>query len=174
MTPEELKKKLDQLPETELETSWSKEDLWDSLESQLSKSTGKHRFLHAGLRVLPWAAAVLFTIGMYWWTIKEPTIKIETESMSPIQESSMDLTETGQLDEGKQLIRETCDKQLEVCSTPQFKSLYSELLQIEEEKYLLSGIIDQYGSDEISTKALIELQNAESSITSKLIALIMT
>lgn len=174
MRPEELKEKLETLNEANLETPWSKEELWDSVASQLSNHKPQHKFLDVGLRALPWAAVVLCTIGFYWWSTEDPTIELETKPITLVEESLDPFQLGDQLEEGKQLIREACGKQLDICESPKFKSLYQELLQIEEEKSLLLGLVAQYGSDEIAIKALIQLENAESSVTGKLISLIMT
>ena len=173
MRPEELKERLEELKEADLETSWSKEELWASVEARLSKPKSRHRYLKRGVSTLPWAAVVLCAIGFYWWSNTSPAIQVETESFAVFSESADDFVAYAPLSEGKQLIYETCNKQLEICESPQFKNLYQELLQIEKEKVLLLSMVEQYGSDEIAIKALIQLENAESSITSKLISLIM-
>lgn len=174
MKPEDLKKKLDDLDEASLETSWSKEELWHAVESRLSDHKKRRRLSKAAPAAWPWAAVVLLAIGFYWWSAKDPAIKLETESVVAFDETSDDFRKNDELSEGKQLIHETCSKQLEICDSPQFISLYQELLEIEEEKSLLEELVGQYGSDEVAIRALIQLENAESSITGKLISLIMT
>jgi len=174
MKPEALRKKLEKLDEKHLETTWSKEELWGSIGSQLPQKKSKHRFFEVATRALPWAAIVLFTLGFFWLSRNGDEINVEVETIA-YEDDVTDVFEADpELDEGKELIYETCRKQLEICESDQFKHLFEELQQLEEEKSGLLIMVEQYGSDEVAIKALIELENAESSITGKLISLIMT
>ena len=174
MNPNKLKAKLKELGEEDLLTSWSKEELWTSVEARLARQHTNSPFFHVGRIALPWAAAVLFSVGIYWWSSKNPEVQLATETVAELDLLDEDFEVNADLSEGKELIHETCTKQLEICQSAEFKNLYEELLQIEEEKILLEVIVEQYGSDETAIKAMIQLENVESSITGKLIALIMT
>ncbi|MDW3196680.1 MAG: hypothetical protein R8G66_30160 [Cytophagales bacterium] len=172
---EDLNKKLESLNQVDLETSWSRDDLWEAIESKMEDQKPRRRFLTEGWRTLPWAAAamVLITLGLFWWSTQPVSDVIEVVEIETIGDPILEMESEVQLAEGKLFIHEACRKELEICESPTFIQLYRELNQIEEEKTLLAEAVKQYGADEIATRAMIQLENAESSITSQLVSMIV-
>lgn len=173
MKDKNLSDKLKELDQVDLETSWSEKDLWDTIESRLEEQNDPRRLRTIGLNALPWAALVLFALGLYWWSSASEPGTIEVVAIEVETDLVIDLTNDDHLTEGKNFILEACRKEMEICDSPSFLMLYEELSRIEEEKILLSETVKQYGADEIVARALIQLENAESSITSQLISMIV-
>lgn len=172
---EDFDKKLEELNQVDLETSWSREDLWEAIESKMEDQNPRRRFLTDRRQVIPWATAamVLFALGMTWWLQRPISNSIEIVEVEVINDPILEIDGDDQLAEGKIFIQEACQKELEICESPTFIQLYQELNQIEEEKTLLAEAVKQYGADEIATRAMIQLENAESSITSQLVSMIV-
>ena len=174
MMDEGVRKKLKELEELDLHSSWCNDDLWSDIELQLDESKkGKRRYLNVLINTIPWAAILIMAAGVYFWS-GHRTSEIEIEEVMVENQIDTDFYGDELLAEGKDFINEACSKQLEICQSDQFKVLYEELIFIEEEKKSIQILVDQYGSDETSTMALIELENAESSVTSELISLIVS
>ncbi|MEM9339265.1 MAG: hypothetical protein AAGA66_11090 [Bacteroidota bacterium] len=150
------------------QTSWSQEELWRSIESGLDGES-KRRIPFSFLRL---AASIVMVLGLLWWFADRNKITLEKEPLTEYRQDDASFSSIDVLSEGKRFITEACLKQLAICTSPSFKVLYAELIQVEEEKIALKEIVNQYGQDEASTKALIQLKNAESSITSELISMI--
>lgn len=165
--------RINALDPVDLDTSWSKEQLWEAIESKMDDQKSNHRFLNIGWKALPWAAMFLFALGVYWFSSNTTSNAIKVVSMEAQVEPIRIIERNDQLIEGKNFIQEACKKELDICSTPSFVILHDELSRIEDEKMLLSETVRQYGADEITTRALIQLENAESSITSQLISMIV-
>ncbi len=165
--------KLKELDHIDLETSWSDKDLWDTIETHLDEQQGNRRFLTVGWKTLPWAAVILFTLGLYWWSSTTESGNIEVVAIEVPGDPIIGIQSNDHLTEGKNFILDACQKELEVCTSPSFILLYEELSRVEEEKILLAETVRQYGADEIATRALIQLENAESSITSQLVSMIL-
>lgn len=173
MKDQRLNEKLKELDNKDLETSWSQRELWEAVESKMEGKKGKQRFLPSQWKALPWAAIVLLGLSMYWWSIQEETTHIEVVEVMVNAELPVRTESYKQLVEGKDFILEACRKELEVCESPPFQQLYEELSRIEEEKVLLAQAVKQYGADEVATRAMIQLENAESAITSQLVSMII-
>lgn len=172
MKDQNLTEKLKELDKVDLETSWSKENLWDAVELKMAGQKKSRQFSMTGWKALPWAAIVFFAFGSYWWS-NEGSTQVKVVEVVVNSEVTKGIEMDDSLEEGKNFILEACRKQLDICTSPSFKVLFAELTRIEEEKDLLSEAVRNYGLDEISTKALIQLENAESSLTSQLVSMIV-
>jgi hypothetical protein len=153
------------------QTTWSKEDLWNSIERNLdNKSSRNHIFRK---RILPWAAIILLGLSaLFYSQLRSSTYESLEISVAPqIEQILMENTQT---QEGKAFINESCTKQLNVCKSPNFLSLSTHLDKIDTEREGLLEMMSRYGKDDVMMKALIELENAEAEITSKMIKIILS
>lgn len=173
MKDQDIKTKLRQLDLVDLETQWSKDELWDAVELKVSGGTESRHFSIRQWQALPWAAMILFALGIYWWSSNETLPKVEVVEIVVNSAESDAIENDESLQEGKNFILQVCQKELDVCASPSFQVLYTELTRIEEEKQMLAEAVKQYGADEIATRALIQLENAESTLTSQLISMIV-
>lgn len=172
MKDQNLTEKFKELDKIDLETSWSKEDLWEAVEFKMAGQKKSRQFSMTGWKALPWAAIVFFALGSYWWSNEEST-QVKVVEIVVNTEVTEGIERDDSLEEGKDFILEACRKQLDVCTSPSFQVLFTELTRIEEEKDLLSEAVRHYGADEVATRALIQLENAESSLTSQLVSMIV-
>ena len=168
-----LKKKLSELDSVETKTDWSESDLWNSIQEKMELAESKPAMKLSYQKVLPWAAILIAMVGFYFLSESGASPVIVT---SETVEFSFDFQWNDDLDleEGKAFIAESCDKELDICLSPNFQSVYQELQQIELDKEALKSMVEQYGVDELSAKAIIELENVESELTSQLISMILS
>jgi hypothetical protein len=153
------------------QTTWSKEDLWNSIERNLDNKSSRNHILRK--RILPWAAIILLGLSALFYSELKPDT-YESIEITVAPQIEQILIENAQTQEGKAFIDESCKKQLKVCESPNFLSLSTHLDKIDTERASLLEMMSRYGKDDVMMKALIELENAEAEITSKMIKIILS
>lgn len=167
---QKLSRKIMEADKADRTLSWNQSELWVSIESSLEIQSSKPNY-----KWLAYAATVAILIGAFSWVewVTNDGIQLSTEPISH-REIWMEDRSAAVLDEGKAFIAASCKKQLPICSSEEFLTLYQELDLIEVERVAVQVALRHYGQDEILIQALIDLENTESSITNELIQLILS
>lgn len=170
-----LQRSIPGLPELE-----PKADSWVFLEEQLANETTPARQGRMVPLLHYWAsvAACLAMCIIGWLFIKTPPADKLTLSYSQeMIEAEPAWTSIGgdeTLEEAITFIQASCEQELAVCRSPQFKELKSQLDELSTEMEKIQQEKARYGLDPEIMKAQIKLENMQADITKELIQLILT
>ncbi|MFT5640661.1 MAG: hypothetical protein ACI9A7_000758 [Cyclobacteriaceae bacterium] len=162
---ENWKNKIEQADKNVQVKSWKKEELWSAIESKQKKK--QHHVVW-----LKYAAGIILLLSGIILFTNRPAENIVFSSVEFYEMERIE--EYSDIEQGKAFIATSCQKELPICSSEEFLTIYSDLDLIEYEKEALLRQIDKYGQDEVMMDALIQIVNEETSLTGQLIQMILS
>ena len=165
-----LVEKVKSLDNTMPEMTWSQDDLWENIASDLSGKKSKG-WVYASV-----AASVLILIVAITVIKKLDTDQVRygyTQETVLFKDSGI-LDSTQEEDEALIFINESCLKAVPVCDTEEFASLKQELNELNEEIEQLDVMISKYGEGPMLVKSRIKILNHKSDVTLKLVQMLIS
>ena len=160
-----LKKAIDELPQFSPE-----EDLWGQIEAGLEEEKPTRRFYMTPMR---WAAVLWLPLvagGLFWGLNSGSSQLSYTEELLPDWPPIPTLIV--QDDDFQVFLEEECQPGRDICENPEFKSLLSELQEVNNEFNSISVVMDESGNDEFLVKARTRLEREEVRLKRKILELL--
>lgn len=151
------------------EMSWDEENLWEHIERKISWQRKMVRIMYAAAcaGLLIFLSLTLYYSGNHDFTIKHT---VEVRDQKSQQANDLHDLEASTLE----FIRASCEADIDVCQSKEFKALAAELNILYLEITSLENMIATYGEDPAFIKSKIQIENHKSQIIGKLVQMILS
>lgn len=160
-----LKKAIEELPQFSPEV-----DLWGQIEAGLEEEKPGSKWKKIPLR---WAAILMLPLiaGGLLWSLNANSSQLSySEELLPDWPPAPTLIV--QDDDFQLFLEEECQPGRDICENPEFKTLLSELQEVNNEFNSISVVMDESGNDEFLVKARTRLEREEVRLKRKIVELL--